>query len=361
MAENEDLEQEEGGEEEFEQGRSDPVREAVTAAFEKAETDSAQEENIEAVADKLRDEKGRFASKTPTDAPDVPAATTTETQAPEAVPPIELPSQLRADVREQLAKLPREAQEIFVNRIKEVEASFNRKHAQLDQTMRTYAAVDRAIAPHYQRLQQAGVSADQAIGQLLAADNYLEADPAGGLLWLMQSKGLTLEDLQAAQGQAAQVRRDPILEQRLARIETMYEAQERMEQERRQQSLLSDVSTFANETKDGQRTHPHFDKLADLIRPIVAHLRQTQPSEPNRVILEQAYEQALYAHPETRAAQLQAQIEAEKAKALQTQRQTADKARAAAVTLKGTPAGPAKAKPKSIRDAVAAAFDQHGF
>jgi hypothetical protein len=362
MALEEDIEE---AEEETESTHSNSVRDAVAAAFDEVEgqvegQDSAAPTPVD---DKPRDEHGRFAPKL-----EQTQSANAEPQAAQPIqtevtpkPSIELPTSLKLETREALAKLPPEAQQAFVERLKEVEAGFNRKHAQVDRIVQGYQAVDQAVAPHIPALQQRGIAPHEAISSLLNADAYLERDPIGGMLWLMQSKGVTLDQLAEAGQNSAQYQVHPIVEQRLAQIEGMFQAQQRQQQEVRQRALLADVASFANENQNGATTHPHFEKVSNLMRPIVEYLRQDQPDASNYEILKQAYEQAVYAHPETRNLSIQAQLEREKQAEQVAKQAQAEKAKAAAISLKGTPGGQATSKPKSIKDAVTRAFEIHGM
>lgn len=338
------------------------VKDAVTKAFDQVEAREAGKTE-QPTDGQPRDEHGRFAPKI-----DQPQSANAEPQAAQpiqpavpAAPAVELPTSLKLEVREQLAKLPPEAQKAFVERLREVEAGYNRKHAQVDRMVQGYQAIDQAVMPHMQTLQQRGIQPHEAIGALLNADAYLERDPVGGLLWLMQSKGISLDQLTEAAGNSAQYQVHPMVEQRLAQIESMFQMQQRQQQEARQRQLLADVASFANEVKDGSATHPHFEKVSNLMRPIVEYLRQEQPDASNYEILKQAYEQAVYAHPETRSLSIQAQLERERQAEQVAKQQQAEKAKAAAISLKGTPGGQATTQPKSIKDAVTRAFEIHGM
>ncbi|MCR4339650.1 MAG: hypothetical protein NUW01_07160 [Gemmatimonadaceae bacterium] len=122
----------------------------------------------------------------------------------------------------------------------------------------------------------------------------------------------------------------------------------------------TDIITSFGAEKDGQGQplRPHFEAIRKDMVPIVASLRQANPSMAKAEVLQQAYDRAVWANPDTRAKLLHAQEEKRQAEA----RNKAAQAAKAAVSVTGAPGVSASAaanSKKSIRSAITDAFNEH--
>ena len=221
------------------------------------------------------------------------------------------------------------------------------------QIVARYRDLDETLAPHRAQWTTAGTTDAQAIKTLLAAQNYLQRDPIGGLRWLARSYGI--HDLsqvapvpsgQQSSGEAPQTALDPavaITMDRVGRLEQSLNAHQAIIQEQQRAHVMAEVEAFA-------KTHPHLDVIAQD----VARLIQTGAAPD----LATAYETAVWANPTTRAALLSEQQQAQ-ASAAQAEAEKAAKAAAAArsVDVQGTAASP-RQKPGSLEDHLSAAWDR---
>lgn len=208
-------------------------------------------------------------------------------------------------------------------------------HADLGRSM------ERTLQPYAATMQQLGVPPDVAVDSLLRADAGLRhgtpEQKLQHLAHIAQSYGIDI-------GQLSQVpQRDPYtfkLEQQLNEIRQQQERFQRAQLEQQQEALHSDIQAFA-------ATAEHFEAVHEDMAALLQAGRAKD--------LQDAYEKAVYANPQTR----QALLEQQRQDALkQAQKQTlSDRAKAAAVSVRGSsPASGSSAAPTSLRAALEAAY-----
>jgi len=130
-----------------------------------------------------------------------------------------------------------------------------------------------------------------------------------------------------------------------ARTRQETEARERAEM----QATNSEIEVFRSKTVNGQPAYPYFDHVTSLMASILGGGAATG--------LEEAYQLAVKAHPETSG--LIAQAEAAKAKQAEEKRRQAEAKRRAGGSLRGSAGGasPSNGAGKSIRDELKSAFE----
>jgi hypothetical protein len=131
-----------------------------------------------------------------------------------------------------------------------------------------------------------------------------------------------------------------------ARTRQETEARERAEM----QATNSEIEVFRSKTVNGQPAYPYFDHVTSLMASILGGGAATG--------LEEAYQLAVKAHPETSG--LIAQAEAAKAKQAEDKRRTAEAKRRAGGSLRGSAGGASPSTNgagKSIRDELKSAFE----
>ena len=279
---------------------------------------------------RARDDSGKFSKaplvEPPADGQELPAEVK------------RAPSSWKKDAASEFDKLPMHVQDEILRR----EGDFHKgiegfkTHADLGRSM------ERALQPYQQTLQGLGVSPDVAVSSLLKADAMLrngsQEQKAQYLATLAQQYGIDM-------GQASQVpQKDPYtfhLEQQLQRVQQQQEEFQRSQQERESQSLNSELQAFA-------QTAEHFE----VVRDDMAALLQAGRAKD----LQDAYDKAVYANPQTREILLKQQ-ESDRVKQAQ-QTALANRARAAAVSVRGSsPASGSAAAPTSLRAALESAFN----
>lgn len=324
---------------------------------------------------RVRDEAGRFAAK----APEEPAANPEPVAAPEITDhtaetvvkeapveaPILAPVSWSAEDKAEFAKLTPAAQKIIARRESERDKAYQQKADEAAQLKRRYDGIEQVLAPRRQEMAIRGVNEAQAIHQLLSINDFATKDPAGYIQWAAQQLKVDLGQMAAP---AEQQQTDPhirALDERIARFEQMTaqqqraaaEAQQRAQQQAHQMSL-SDIEAFASEADArGAPARPYFQHVLNDLLPITQLIRQANPSLPNREVLQQAYERAVWANPETRQAVQELARRQEEAKRTAEAAKKAADAKRAASSITGAPGGVAAAGPKdTLREELAAAF-----
>lgn len=311
------------------------LRSVLESAMDKQTEPTTDPAPVEEKPTRARDEAGRF---TPAELAQQAAdkAAAVEQPAPEAK---RAPSSWKKDAAAEFDKLPPHVQDEVLRRETDFHKGIEgfKQHADLGRSM------ERALQPYMQTIQQLGVPPDQAVGALLRADAMLRnPDPAQRAQYfatLAQQYGIDL-------GQAAQVpQRDPYtfqLEQQLQQIRQQQEQFQQSQQERERESLNSEIQRKRDELGDS------FEVLKD---DAAALLQAGRASD-----IDDAFEKAQYANPQTRQALLEQQ-RSEALKQAQTQALNA-RAKAAAVSVKGSsPASGNGAAPTNLRAALESAWN----
>lgn len=287
-----------------EKSMDDTIRETLqslkTRGME-AEGDKEAPESSEEKAQRLRDEAGRFK------APDAPAEAESyvdplvAAETPPEVAPA--PNTWKKEVAAKWATLP-----------PDVQAEVSRREADFHKGIEGYRAkaqfadsVANVLQPYQQTLKHLeetqGISAEKALDALLSADHKLRyGSPVEKQMYmhqLAQSYGVDLaQQIPQADQQVF------TLQQRLQQLETALQNQTQQGAQREQQELNSTIAAFAADPK-----HSHFESVKGHMS---ALLQAGQAKD-----LADAYEQAVYANPTTRAAMLQQQIAAQREEAAQ--------------------------------------------
>ncbi|ABR91435.1 Uncharacterized conserved protein [Janthinobacterium sp. Marseille] len=247
-------------------------------------------------AQRTRDEKGKFAAK-------AADATTGQASAPvdqavTAEPVSQAPNTWRKEAAAVWPTLPPEARAEIEKR----EADVHRGIEQYKVAAQFAQTVEKAISPYMQTIQQLGITPDVAIGELMAADHKLRygqpAEKHAYFAQLAQTYGIDLGAV--TQHQQEQPRVDPAvmaLQQTVQSLVSKIQTQESSVQQQAQESLNSEIQSFAADPN-----HSHFE----TVKPHMIALLQAGQAKD----LSDAYEQAVYANPTTRASMLQQQVNA---------------------------------------------------
>lgn len=292
-------------------------------------------EEPEAAAQRIRDAQGKFAK------PAVEEAVATEVPAVAAeVPtvPKELQSLgLRKEEAEAFAAAPKVLQDAFVRRADEMFKGVEqyKAAAQYAQT------IEKVIAPHSSLINSYGISPDQAIGELLSSVNILRngrpEEKMAHFAQLAQHYGI---DLAAAQEhKLAPI--DPqlsALQKEVQRLSGYVQSQESSVQQQAQQALNSEIAAF--------RADPNHSHFETVLPQVIALLQAGTVNS-----LSDAYEQAVYANPTTRASMLQQQLNTQREEA--TKKAQAAKA-AASVNTRTRPSMPVSEPIGSMDDTIRA-------
>lgn len=300
--------------------------------------------------ERARNERGQFikadgtvdADQRPDPAPkvtDVDPAKANDEQPSSAVA---APSSWSAEAKAEFAKLPPAVQQAAVKREAEMESGRSR-WSEEKQTLLSYFEPVRETAAQY------GSHPAEVVKRLAAANAYLERDPYAAIQWLAKSYGVDLSK-PATEQPTPQRQADPVvasLSEKVSNFERMFQQQE-------QTRVADTLRTFA--TSPG---HEHYEAVkANMGRAMIAAMQTGQ-----ELTLQDAYDEAVWANPTTRATMLAAQTAA--ASAVQRQKETTDRARRGALSVNGSPNGAAvpvrtnvAQQGTSVADDVRAALEQ---
>jgi hypothetical protein len=231
--------------------------------------------------------------------------------------------------------------------------------------------------PWGDRLRAAGETPVNAIARLLNAQAALERDPVKAIAWLAQDYGVDLrrfgqgqtaqQPVMGADGkpapqhlqrllqgmieQALQPALQPVL-QKVQTFEQGWQSREQQERQAKEAALSAEIEAFASDPK-----HIYFDN----VQPLMVQLINSGAAKG----LDEAYQMAVYAHPETR----QRLISEQQAAILRQQQADTQRvvngAKRAAGSITGAPGNPADAgapgaPPDDLRGAIEHAFSLHG-
>lgn len=297
------------------------------------------EETAEERAERVRDEKGRFAAKQQE-----------EPETPPEVEPVEEPVLspevqrlgLRKEEAAEWAKASPVLQQALLRRSEEMHKGLEqyRGAAQFAQK------IAQAFQPYEHTLQQLGVSHEVAVGKLLEADNTLRygspEQKAHALASLAYQYGIDIGQVQAIPTPDPQVH---ALQSELNQLRGFINDFQRTQQEREQGTLNSEIAKFA----EGRE---HFEQ----VREDMAALLQAGRAKD----LSDAYEQAVWANPQTRAAML-AKQQAEVAAKVEAERKAQEAKKANAVNVPRRGSVPAGAPTGTMDDTIRATAQKLGL
>lgn len=289
------------------------------------------------------------------------------------------PEGLSAEAKAEWAKTPPAVQQAVAKRLADSAKG-------VEELKGKYAELDKAIAPHMDAIRRYGTTPAKAVENLFLWFQALANNPTQAFPALAQQYNIDLAKLVAAvqqpggqsQGGPAedpvfanmspeqtkyfkelQAKLDGLTNAFTQRIDTVQSAVQRQSEEKTNEIL----SMWAKDK-------PYYEQVRGLMANLIAS--GSIPLKNGQVDLDGAYDMAVYAHPEVRAALFKAQQDAtakaaaDKAAAeKKAQQEQAEKARRAAVSVSagapGNPAAPGKpanTKRKSVRESIMEAREQ---
>ena len=334
----------------------DDVRADVLAAIQqlKAEPETpapdtgadpaAAPSEADASAERPRNERGQFIKADGTVDTEAEAARTVSDADPAPDKPeqpstaAEPPKSWSADVKAEWSKLPPAVQQAVIKRENEI----NEGGRRWSEEKRTY---DEMLAPVREQAQRAGVDEREGLNRLLSASAFLERDPANAIAWLAKAYGVDLSKPTNSNAQP-QPPADPVI----AKLHQEVSGLKSTLQQREVAEARSAIEAFAKSPG-----HEHFEAVKATMGNLITSGQATD--------LNDAYEKAIWLDPGIRPQLIAAQTASELASRRAAEKAAADKARAGALSLSGSPVGgPVPQAPQeyeTVRDAVKAAFRQH--
>lgn len=273
---------------------------------------------------------------------------------------MEAPAHWPAAVREMFAKQTPEAKKFLLDRHKAMEADYTKKTQEIAGTKRLHDTIEEGFKPYDNEMRQLGISREQALRELFGWHAQWKADPAAYLLRVAEISKVDLKTLVEGgaggeESPAVKALRKEV--QDLRDWKTKFTGQQDQQQ---QQATMQQVEQFADEKdSQGKPLRPYFDEVAQD----VAALIRAERSQGRTLTLQEAYDRACYARPETRTKVLAADEAKRKAKDDADRKARAEAARKAAdgsVQGEGSATSVAEKSDGSVRGDLEAAFADTG-
>lgn len=273
-----------------------------------------------------RDATGKFAPKA--DAPDAAKPAAPDKPADQAAAQAPAGTAAPADAGKQTIAPPanwKGAGKVAWDKLPEpIRKELSEDYAQRDQMQARLGRLDAVLGPREQVLAATYGSVEQGIQNLFAVSDMATKNPEGFVLWFAQQRGINLAQMVGQSGapveQAAQAP-DPVM-QRIGHLEGMLTNFVQQQQQGTQAQTQSEIERFASDP-----AHPYFNDVRADMGVLIQAGRVKD--------MQQAYDMAVWAHPEIRQTLIDGQIQQKTAQ----QSQTAQQAQAAAVSISGSPAG----------------------
>lgn len=215
----------------------------------------------------------------------------------------------------------------------DIKKELSEDYASRATTQAKLESFDRAIGPERAQVLAATYgSVEQGLQNLFALSDMATKNPQGFVLWFAQQRGVNLAQMagqpMGQQGeQPASQAPDPVM-QRMSQLETMLGTFVQQQQQGAVAPVIAEVNRFAADP-----AHPYFNDVREDIEGLLKAGRVKGDSPSER--LQNAYDMAIWAHPEIRSSLISKQVEQQS----QAQSQAAQQARAASVSVSGSPAG----------------------
>jgi hypothetical protein len=324
------------------------LRDTIESAFREAE------ESQDEPAQKTRDERGRFAAseaqdgkaEQPGDASasrsPAPASAQAASEPVASEPVVRAPEGWTAEAKAEFGNLPKVIQNEVLRREADIHKGLTR-----DSEERAFAKQMREVVTPYMPIITAEGGNPVAAVQNLLNTAYLlrTASPAekGRMIQqLAQQYGAEMP----APGEQPYV--DPqvqALQSRVAQMDQWIQQSQISQQQQQEMALQSQIQAFASDP-----ANQHFEQVK-------AHMASLL-SNGLAADLKDAYQQAIWANPDVRSSLLAEQTRTAEEKRMADMKARADKARSAAVSVRGSPgtAVPTAAVERSLREELAAQF-----
>jgi len=339
----------------------------ITAEAETAETEAVKADNVTAEVpretERPRDESGKFtkgsvqnaAPKEPVQASQN-AVGEVEQQAETNAIQRDInrpPSTWKPLVRQEWDKLTPSVRAEIHRR----EADFQNGQAQLLPDARLGSEMRKVTEPYRMVIESNYGSPEKAMSAFLQTATALQMgspqQKLQTLIGLSQQFGIDLSPL-SQQGQPQQQQpqqsTDPRVDQLLAQMRQ--QEQQRQQQELQQLSGVAD-SWMAEKDASGNPLRPYIGDVVNEMTLLIPQIKQANPHFSHAQILEQAYDRAVWANPDTRAAlQGQQQSELQAKQLAESQNRVASAKRAASVNVPRRASVPSPAKPGSMAETI---------
>jgi hypothetical protein len=276
-----------------EPAEGDKLDQIINSAYDSVEAENAApEESQQETADRLRDERGRFAAKNPAEAePSTQEPATAEATPVEAQPvepaqqPLEPHPRWSDTDKAKFGTLPRDAQEFLLAREKMTEADYTRKTQEIAEQRKSIEPLIGEVTRLNPLFQHLGMTPQQFVAEsATVAHNLLSGTPeqrANAVAYLVNLHGVPPQAVIQAlgiplhSGEDGQTSANPQfanlsqtitqLERKLYQIETQAQNEQRSRAEH-------EFNALAHAKDDnGQQKYPHFERVKQAMLQLAAN------------------------------------------------------------------------------------------
>lgn len=315
------------------------IDKTLSEAYDRITTDEPDEKPADEPAERARDEQGRFAKEPTQDAPETaapeeitgqPQKTDGEPaegddQAPQA---IEVPNSWSADVAAKWTDLPPDMQEYIAGR----ESEAHKQITQQGTELKDYQPI-REVLDHFKPMLN-GREPAAFVGELFQAAQSLETNPVEAIKYLANAYGVDLAQFMPSQSTDAvdDDYADPAIKQlqtQVSQLGDLMTAQTRQNSTAvasQHQAQVAEAERVVAEFAEGK---DHWENVEADVGRRIDFLRQSRPYATHETLLQSAYDEAIWANPEVRAAILKGQQSAE----AETRKEEAEKKQQQAKTM----------------------------
>lgn len=261
---------------------------------------------------------------------------------------LEAPTRWTAEQKEAFAELPTEAQEIVLDRHKEIEGDYTKKTQELAEQRKQYDPVKQVFDKWGNVLNQMGMPVENVVENLINADytfrNGTNAQKQELLQKIVNDYAIDLDEEHSdADPQIA------ALQQQVSALTNTITTGQQQQEQAGLSAAQSAIESFkAEKTDEGTPKFPHFDTLQPSILLLVQSGQAGTGDYQSQ--LESAYDQALWMNTETRKERLSSEQSRSKKETIKRQTKATAKAKKkAAANKRGKNSGASKPKKQSLR------------
>ncbi len=345
---------------------SDDLKEQIAEIVDQvAEAQIPEEEVLEEEPQEEPQEKVSGEAEQPEDIEEQPVQEAAEEPQEDLVAPEAWPN----ESKEAFNSLPREAQQTLLDQSKNLERGYTKKFQEIAEIKREHEAIASLFQPLEGQMRAANVNREGAIRGLLEAQSLLNSNPLQGLRQLVSTYGrdgaaqivqsLAQEYgvLAPAEGQAEEEYIAPEVVELRNQVNGLTQKIEQQNQQtiqQQQDAIQKQISDFANKTDDaGNLLHPHFEK----VRGTMGSLITASEAAGQSMTLEQAYTKAVRSEDDLFEEILTKEKESfSKKKEVERKTQVASSKKASRNPKTRNVAPQQADKPKTVREAAAAAY-----
>ncbi len=295
---------------------------------------------------------GKFVAKPAESAPDKAAAAETPITAPESKPSAEAapstaptdvpPVSWAADAKAAWADAAPAIKMAAIKREREVSDGFR----QYSEQTRRY---EQILSPVAQEAQRLGMDVPTAINSLMGAHRALTQNAPAAIAKLAQDYGVEIQITgQASTPPAGNQPAVPSFND--PRLETLWQAQQ--DQAAKDAAAMDFlVQEFMNDP-----SHEHFGEIQTELMAMIPAIKGTKPYGSPREWLQEAYDRAVWANPNTRARLSEAQRQKDDTQRVADAKKKADAARYAGSSVVGSTGSPSTPARSTVREEILAAM-----